>query len=128
MSFEAGQIIVMTRQSAAGGDNGFSSAAQLFCDLCFPIAKGRFALLIENFRNAFPGARGDDIIGIEKGETQNIRDDPADGRFAGAHEADQSEIANLPRSVHRYELADYLGIRTQFLKLRSTTVSGLPLT
>ena len=92
MRFEAGEIFSIRRQTAAGGNNGFFSEGQFADYFFFHFAKRRFAVLGENLRDGLARAGFDGVIGVEKSEVHLTCDDLADGRFAGAHEADQGQI------------------------------------
>jgi hypothetical protein len=74
----------------------------------------RFAIRFEQFRDRHPGYPLDLVIGIHKGYAEHLRHQPADGRFARAHQADENQIA---LAKHAPRLLDIL-FRRDSLRLR----------
>ena len=69
-------------------------------------------------------AQQGEFVGVEKMEMQNLRDEPAHGRFARAHEADQSQIFDFPRVVHNGCLAEMRGIDTRLFSPGGTSYTS----
>ncbi len=113
MTLETGEVRWIGRQTAAGGDEMFRERFQLVNDFGFELAESGFAVLGEDLRNRFADARLDELIRIQKREVQRAGDQLSDGRFPGAHEADEGEIVDLPRAAHQLQLADSHPARTQ---------------
>jgi len=117
VALEAGQVLLIGNQSAAGGDHRVFVPAQLRYDGAFALAKGGFAFLCKDFPNRFTGARFDGLIRVEKVETQLVGDEPAHGGFAGAHESDEGKVADLARATHGLELAHGRKLGTKILEI-----------
>ena len=110
MCFEAGEIVGIRRQAAAGGNDGFFSRDEFADDFFFRASRNAGSpSLGENFTDGFAGARFDDVIGVEKSEVQLRGDQLADGGFARSHETDERNILNLAHGAHRIELTDLSG-------------------
>ena len=70
----------------------FSPPGQLLHHPPLPLPKGRLAVLGEDVADGLPGARLDDVVGIQESEMHHVRRHPAHARLAGAHEPDQRKI------------------------------------
>ena len=100
MCFEAGHVLFIEGQAAAGGDDGFVAALEFFDNATFHGAKSGFALVLEDVGDGGAGTGFDDVVGIKEGEVEGGSDLPADGGFTRAHEANQREIADVTGTVH----------------------------
>ena len=114
MAFEAGEIVRIYRQAAAGGNDGFFARGEFSDDFFFHCAEGRLAVLRENITDGFARARLDHLIGIQKRKMELMGDDLSYGGFARSHEADERNVLNLSPGAHPIELADLARIGTQF--------------
>src|SRR5436190_584495 len=112
MAFKTGEIGFISRQTASGRDHGLLAARQLLDNAALPGAKGRLAVLFEDGSNLFSGAGFNHIVGIEKCKMQKIGGHPAHDRFSRAHESDEGQISNFPRSLHGNEVADWRQLGT----------------
>lgn len=90
--FETGEIGRIDRQTSARGNHGLLSRAQFLDELLLQIAECLFAVLRENIADGFAGARLDEFVRVEELEMKMVRDKASDGRFAGAHETNESEV------------------------------------
>jgi len=113
MAFEAGEIIGIHRQAAAGRNDGFLSQSKLGDDFPFQLAEGRFAVLGKNLADAFIRPRLDDVIGIQKSKVQLLGDELAHGRFPRSHEANERNVLNVALGAHPNEVADLGDNRTK---------------
>src|SRR5208282_4258812 len=101
--FEAGKILRPGRQAAAGGNESAFARGKFPGDLLFERAEGRFAVPGKNIGDGAAGPRLNQFIRVEVIEAQLVRHQPADGRFAGAHESDEREIDDAAVAVHGHE-------------------------
>jgi len=92
MSFEAGEVSFPGGQTPAAGGDRLVTARQFFNDAALPGAKSGLAVLLKDVVDRLAGTRFDDVVGVQKGEMQMLRSDPAGDRFASAHEADECEV------------------------------------
>lgn len=106
MRFEQFEIFLDGRQSAAGGNDRFGPAAKFLNNRRLKGAKRRFAVAGENVADAASRAGFDHFVGIHVSIVQKLGDKVADGRFAGAHEADQSKIDGMTH-VYTVLLPDF---------------------
>jgi len=120
------EVGVVRRQPAAGGNNRASPQREFLDDAVSERTEGGLAVVLENFRDAFAGARLDDVVGVEEREVHLRGDQLADGGFAGSHEADERNVLNVARGAHPSEVADLLGNRTQIFRRTSNTERCTP--
>src|SRR5260221_177435 len=105
VQLEAGQVVRVRRQAAAGGDDRLGAAGQFLHDLLFQGAKRRFPIGVENIRDGAAGAGLDRLVRVEVIEVQHVGHKPAHGRLARAHETDERDVDELAGVVHCVKLA-----------------------
>jgi hypothetical protein len=99
MGFQTGQIGRVGNETAAGGDDHFLPLAQILDHLLFQLAKSRLALIFEDFLDGHAALGLDQFVRINELELQQLGGQAADGRFAGAHEPDQSDVLDAAHGV-----------------------------
>lgn len=92
---EQGAVLGGEDSAAAGGDDGAGAPGQRTKHGRFPEAKGGFAFIREEGGDAAASIGDDQLVGVDKLEPELSGEPAADGRFAGAHEADEDEIVGL---------------------------------
>ena len=100
MSLQAGQVFAVGYQSPASGNDAVLQVADFVNDLPLQRTKGRFAGLRKNLGDAASGPFLDQHVCIQKCKLNLLRYQPADRRFAAAHEAYQGNIAKGPVAIH----------------------------
>jgi hypothetical protein len=112
---ETAQVGRAHRQSTAGGNHGAIAGGQLFDELTFQFPKSNFAVLRKELRDGLAGAGFDQIIRVEEFKVQLVGNEPAHGRFARAHEANQGKVDNVAGGDHAFQIPNSETIRTPIL-------------
>ena len=94
MFLKARHVLGIHDESTACRDDRAVTQGQFLHDALFQFAKPRLALLIKDLRNGFSSAGLNHCVRIEKGKVQLFGYKSSDGRFAGAHETAQRDVAN----------------------------------
>ena len=84
--------------AAAGGEHDAFERGELGERLRLARAEAGLALDLEDQRHLHAAAALDLVVGVEEAQLQAPREQPPDGGLAGAHHADQVEVA---RALHR---------------------------
>lgn len=113
VSFQTREVIRVHRQATTSGNQMLRLRGEFLDDFGFELAKSRFSILGENFRDRFANPGFNQLVRIQKCEVQRGGGELAYRGFAGAHEANEGKVVDLTRAAHRFELADSRELRTQ---------------
>ena len=100
MTLEAGEIVRIDDQAATRGYDTAGPGFELPDERGLQLAKDRFAVFRKYSGDGFARPFLDQLIGIQKGETEFFGHMPSDGGLAGAHETDEGKVADGGRFVH----------------------------
>ena len=104
VSFQAGQAFFTAHQSATGGDDRSVEVLEILHHGPLVFAEPRLAFLGEDGGNGFASPRLDEFVGIDEAEVQLRGHELSDGGLARPHEADQSQVVDVARGAHHFDL------------------------
>jgi hypothetical protein len=112
-------------QTTAGRDHRALAQIQFLNQFLLSQPKSSLALVRKNGRDGFARAFFNKLVRINKFKTQLVGDQPAHGGLSRAHEPDQRDIIDLPRTAHGFDLPQKRVVYTFIFQRAIHAISGL---